>query len=97
MAKRSDTAPANQSRFSDELGPPHWLETASDRAGQRERERDIERSRFWEIDSRERGRGLVMGEEGRGEEGGKGEERRGYLCWGGGVWVVAPLELVWAE
>jgi hypothetical protein len=31
-------APPNQSRLSDEDGPPHWFCTASVRAGQRERD-----------------------------------------------------------
>lgn len=45
-AKRSEMAPANQSRFSEERGPPHEFWTARLRQGQVERVRAIERSNF---------------------------------------------------
>lgn len=43
--KRSLVAPANQSRFAGESGPPQLLETATLRAGQVCRRREMERSK----------------------------------------------------
>lgn len=43
-AKRSEMAPANQSRFSEDWGPPQEFWTARVRAGQVERVRAMERS-----------------------------------------------------
>lgn len=45
-AKRSEMAPANQSRFSEESGPPQEFCTARVRQGQVERVRAMERSNF---------------------------------------------------
>lgn len=43
--KSSETAPANQSRLSEESGPPQWFCTARVRAGQRLRRREMPRSK----------------------------------------------------
>lgn len=49
LERRDETAPANQSRFCEERGPPRELVTERVRAGQRARWRVIRRSIWAEI------------------------------------------------